>query len=186
MNDWRVYILSCGDASLYTGISNCVPRRVATHKSGRGAKYTRARLPVQLVWQSEDMTRTEAARREYQIKQLSREEKLALVAGNKATIKAHIIRGKRYRITRLSRHQSKKLDGTCDDPSTPNKAIETDPRLKGQVHLETVLHEALHAAYFDLSEEAIGDAARDIARLLWRLGYRQIHRRTPAPVLPGT
>ena len=78
---YLVYILRCGDGSLYTGITNDLPRRLAAHSSGRGAKYTRSRLPVELVWHEEQPDKSAALRRELQIKALSRAEKLRLIAG---------------------------------------------------------------------------------------------------------
>ena len=78
---YLVYILRCGDGSLYTGITNDLPRRLAAHSSGRGAKYTRSRLPVALVWQEAQPDKSAALRRERQIKALSRAEKLQLIAG---------------------------------------------------------------------------------------------------------
>ena len=78
---YLVYILRCGDGSLYTGITNDLSRRLAAHSSGRGAKYTRSRLPVALVWQEVQPDKSAALRRERQIKALSRAEKLRLIAG---------------------------------------------------------------------------------------------------------
>ena len=78
---YQVYILRCGDGTLYTGITNDLPRRLAAHSSGRGAKYTRSRLPVALVWQEAQPDKSAALRRERQIKALSRAEKLQLIAG---------------------------------------------------------------------------------------------------------
>ena len=78
---YLVYILRCGDGSLYTGITNDLSRRLAAHSSGRGAKYTRSRLPVALVWQEAQPDKSAALRRERQIKALSRAEKLRLIAG---------------------------------------------------------------------------------------------------------
>lgn len=80
---YQVYILLCGDGTLYTGVSNDVPRRTATHNAGRGAKYTRTRLPVKLVYQELCGDKSAALRREYAIKHLTRQEKLALIAGYK-------------------------------------------------------------------------------------------------------
>ena len=78
---YQVYILRCGDGTLYTGITNDLPRRLAAHSSGRGAKYTRGRLPVELVWHEEQPDKSAALRRELQIKALSRAEKLRLITG---------------------------------------------------------------------------------------------------------
>ncbi|SCJ94877.1 GIY-YIG nuclease superfamily protein [uncultured Clostridium sp.] len=73
-----VYILRCNDNSLYTGWTNNLEKRLKTHSAGKGAKYTKARLPVALVYYEEFEDKIEAMKREYQIKQLSRKEKLEL------------------------------------------------------------------------------------------------------------
>jgi putative endonuclease len=76
---WMVYMLRCGDGTLYTGATNNLERRVATHSRGKGAAYTRARLPVTLVWSEPAGDRSAALRREAALKRLSRAEKLRLV-----------------------------------------------------------------------------------------------------------
>ena len=78
---WYVYILRCGDGTLYTGITDNISRRLAVHRSGKGAKYTRSRRPVELVYYEEFSTKMEAMSREYAIKQMNRKEKLKLVEG---------------------------------------------------------------------------------------------------------
>lgn len=75
---WFVYMLRCADGSLYTGVSTDIERRLAEHNSGRGAKYTRGRSPVSLVYQEHCHDRGEALRREAAIRRLSRSDKLAL------------------------------------------------------------------------------------------------------------
>lgn len=81
MSDWAVYILRCVDGSLYTGISVDVERRVEEHNSSNrlGAKYTRGRRPVKLVYTEVLNDRSLAAQRELQIKQMSRKEKEKLI-----------------------------------------------------------------------------------------------------------
>lgn len=79
MSDYTVYILRCGDGTLYTGCTNDLARRVKTHSAGKGAKYTRARLPVELVYSEPATDKSAALRREAAIKALSRREKLALI-----------------------------------------------------------------------------------------------------------
>ncbi|MEG1631744.1 MAG: GIY-YIG nuclease family protein [Hydrogenoanaerobacterium sp.] len=74
-----VYMLRCGDDSLYTGWTNDIKGRVRAHKSGRGAKYTKSHLPVELVYTEEFLTKQEAMKREAAIKKLSRAEKLLLI-----------------------------------------------------------------------------------------------------------
>ena len=72
---WKLYILRCGDGSLYTGITTDVEARLTVHRSGKGAKYTRGRLPLELVYSEECGTHSDALKREFAIKALSREEK---------------------------------------------------------------------------------------------------------------
>ena len=76
---WYVYILRCGDGTLYTGITDDVPRRLAAHRAGKGAKYTRGRGPLELVWQEQVPDKSAALQREYQIKRLTRQEKEQLI-----------------------------------------------------------------------------------------------------------
>ena len=75
---WTVYILQCRDGTLYTGITDNLPRRLAAHNGGKGAKYTRGRGPVVLVHQESCPDRSAALRQERAIKALSRSQKLAL------------------------------------------------------------------------------------------------------------
>ena len=79
---WYLYILRCGDGTFYTGITTDVERRLEEHRQGRGAKYTRGRGPLELAYQEECGTHSEALKREYAVKQLTREEKEDLI-GNK-------------------------------------------------------------------------------------------------------
>lgn len=76
---WYVYLLRCGDGSLYTGSTSDVARRVAAHRAGKGAKYTRSHLPVELVYLEELPDQSAALRREAAIKRMPRRQKLALL-----------------------------------------------------------------------------------------------------------
>lgn len=76
-----VYILRCGDGSLYIGTARDIAARLAQHAAGKGAKYTRSRGPLELVYQEGPMTVSRALRREHQLKQLTRTQKMALIAG---------------------------------------------------------------------------------------------------------
>lgn len=78
---WSVYIVRCGDDSLYTGIAKDVDARLESHNSGRGAAYTRARRPVRLVYRADGMTRSEALVEEARIKSLPRTVKRAMIEG---------------------------------------------------------------------------------------------------------
>lgn len=82
---WYVYMLRCGDGSLYTGCTDDVERRLAVHNSGKGAKYTRSRLPVTLVYREVVADKSAALRREAAIKALPRSKKLALLEAEKET-----------------------------------------------------------------------------------------------------
>jgi putative endonuclease len=77
---WYVYVVRCGDGSLYTGISNDVGARVALHNRGRGARYTRSRRPVTLLYVERRRSRSTALRREAAIKALPRTKKWSLIA----------------------------------------------------------------------------------------------------------
>ena len=80
MKTWFAYIVICNDGTLYTGITTDVQRRVDEHNnSNKGAKYTKTKRPVKLVYTEQSETRSTASKREYQIKQLSRKDKLKLI-----------------------------------------------------------------------------------------------------------
>ena len=76
---WSVYILRCADGTLYTGVTTDVQRRFNSHQSGKGAKYTRGRGPLELVYREECPDKGAALKRELAIKALSRDEKLKLI-----------------------------------------------------------------------------------------------------------
>lgn len=76
---WYLYILRCGDGTLYTGITTDVEKRFLQHQSGKGAKYTRGRAPLELVYREECGSHSDALKREYAVKALKREEKLLLI-----------------------------------------------------------------------------------------------------------
>lgn len=76
---WELYILRCGDGSLYTGITTDVPARLEAHRSGKGAKYTRGRTPLELVYSEVCGSHSQALKRELEIKGMPRIEKLKLI-----------------------------------------------------------------------------------------------------------
>jgi putative endonuclease len=76
---WLVYILECSDGSLYTGVTNNIDRRLKQHNEGKGAKYTRVRRPLVLRFTEDIGDKSLAHKREYQIKQLTRKQKLNLI-----------------------------------------------------------------------------------------------------------
>lgn len=76
---WFCYILQCSDGTLYTGITNDLEKRVSTHNTGKGAKYTKTRLPVILKWSTLCENKSEASKLECKVKKLSRSKKLLLI-----------------------------------------------------------------------------------------------------------
>jgi len=81
MDDYLVYILRCSDDTLYTGITNNMERRLKAHNAGTASKYTKVRRPVTVVYTEPVGSKSDALKRELQIKGLTRAEKLALVNG---------------------------------------------------------------------------------------------------------
>lgn len=79
MDKHFVYIVKCNDGSLYTGYAKDVNARISMHNEGKGAKYTKMRRPVQLVYQEVYYTKSEALKREYEIKTFSRQKKLKMI-----------------------------------------------------------------------------------------------------------
>lgn len=79
MNRWKLYILRCADGTLYTGITTDVEKRLEAHRNGKGAKYTRGRSPLELVYREDCGDHSAALKREIEIKKLTREEKEKLI-----------------------------------------------------------------------------------------------------------
>jgi len=79
---WYVYVVECSDGTLYTGITTDVNKRIETHNKGKGAKYSKTRLPVVLRASFDGFDKSTAAKEEYRIKQLTRKEKIELINGN--------------------------------------------------------------------------------------------------------
>jgi len=76
---WTVYILSCSDKSLYTGVTNNMPKRFLSHQKGIGAKYTRAHPPIHIVYTEDFETESEAMKRECEIKSWPRSQKISIL-----------------------------------------------------------------------------------------------------------
>jgi predicted GIY-YIG superfamily endonuclease len=76
---WFLYLVRCADGSLYTGITNNVTRRCQQHNAGTASRYTRSRLPVELIYQESHVSRSVALKRELAVKAMSREEKESLI-----------------------------------------------------------------------------------------------------------
>jgi predicted GIY-YIG superfamily endonuclease len=83
--DWAVYILRCGDGSFYTGIAKDVQARIKQHNEGRGANYTRSRLPVEILYREQGLTHSEALIREARIKAMPRAKKEQIVLKGRCT-----------------------------------------------------------------------------------------------------
>jgi len=86
MPDWYIYMVKCSDQSLYTGITRDLKRRIEEHNSNDllGARYTRCRRPVTLVYEEEASSRSEATKREAAIKKLKKNEKKSLIAAKES------------------------------------------------------------------------------------------------------
>ena len=78
-SNWYLYILRCKDDTLYTGITTDVEKRLEAHRTGKGAKYTRGRSPLELVYRESRGSHSDALKREHQVKMLTREEKQNLI-----------------------------------------------------------------------------------------------------------
>jgi putative endonuclease len=78
---WYVYILKMADNSLYTGVTIDLKKRLKSHASGKGSKYVRSKLPIKEVYMGEVMTKSEALKKEYAIKQLKKENKIKTLLG---------------------------------------------------------------------------------------------------------
>ena len=83
MHNWTIYILHCSDNSFYTGITKNLKKRIFTHRTGKGAKYTRGRLPIKLLWHKSNLSESEARKEEYRIKNMSRNKKEMFIKSNK-------------------------------------------------------------------------------------------------------
>lgn len=79
MNMWKLYMLRCGDGSLYTGITVDVPARLEQHRQGKGAKYTRGRGPLELVYEEVCESHSQALKREFEVKSYPRNKKLEML-----------------------------------------------------------------------------------------------------------
>ncbi|MBU0674915.1 MAG: GIY-YIG nuclease family protein [Proteobacteria bacterium] len=77
--NWSLYLIQCADGTLYTGIARGLEKRIATHNDGSGARYTRGRGPVTLVYREDFPDRATASKREYEVKRMTRREKLKLI-----------------------------------------------------------------------------------------------------------
>lgn len=82
----------------------------------------------------------------------------------------HEFRGKRYRVVRKSLDEG--THGLTTSPDTPEPTLLVDSKLRGRTRLETEIHEALHACFWDMSEEAVDETANSLALFLWKIGYR--------------
>ena len=81
-SNWYLYILRCGDGTLYTGITTDVEKRLEAHRSGKGAKYTRGRAPLELVYREDCGSHSDALKREVAVKKLPRRQKEDLIKSN--------------------------------------------------------------------------------------------------------
>lgn len=86
--EWSVYMIKCSDDSLYTGITNDLDRRFRQHVEKKGAKYFRSRQPIKIVYVESNHSHISAAKREAEIKKMSREQKLMLIQNNNYKVRS--------------------------------------------------------------------------------------------------
>lgn len=124
-DQWSLYVAECADGSYYTGIAKDVGKRIETHNSGKGSKYTATHRPVKLVFQEPQADYSAALRREYQVKTLSKNRKVRFVSGEKLP--------KPARKARMSfqRNQKRKAPFRAGS-SKPRKASSRGKRKKAQ------------------------------------------------------
>lgn len=91
-SQWYVYILECNDKTLYCGITNDLDKRINAHNDGKGAKYTSGRTPVVLKWNEKCGTKSDALKREIEIKKMKKAEKLWLISGSKDKVDSNTVR----------------------------------------------------------------------------------------------
>jgi putative endonuclease len=103
---WRAYLLRCGDGSLYAGATNDLPARLAAHRAGRGARYTRAHGVAALAWRSSPLDKRVALSLEARIKRLARSEKLAIAAGAGRGLLRTLLSAARARATQTARRDA--------------------------------------------------------------------------------
>ncbi|MBW2176669.1 MAG: GIY-YIG nuclease family protein [Deltaproteobacteria bacterium] len=108
-NSWNVYLVRCSDNSLYCGITNHLAKRLAAHNSGKGAKYTRSRRPVVLVVVSRSMTKSEALKLEYRIKQVAAGKKICELTTEEANM-AKDLKKELQLVSKEIKALSKKID----------------------------------------------------------------------------
>ncbi len=108
-NSWNVYLVRCSDNSLYCGITNHLAKRLAAHNSGKGAKYTRSRRPVVLVVVSRSMTKSEALKLEYRIKQVAAGNKICELTTEEANM-AKDLKKELQLVSKEIKALSKKID----------------------------------------------------------------------------
>lgn len=124
---WHAYFLRCGDGSLYGGVTNDIPRRLAAHRAGRGARYTRARPPVELAWQSPPLGKVSAHRLEYRLKRLARSAKLAVVRGEAeplaGMLRQVVLRQRSSTARPAAARRARRAGGSAASPATTQRRI---------------------------------------------------------------
>ena len=117
------YILKCADGTLYTGWTNDIEKRLEAHNSGKGARYTKSRLPVSLFYLEEHLDRKTAMRREVMIKKLTREQKMELAETKKRILLVNACVRPESRTMELAREVLKHLDGVVEEVNIEKEKI---------------------------------------------------------------
>lgn len=123
---WFAYFLRCRDGSLYGGVTTDAEQRLAAHQAGRGARYTRARRPLTLVWVSPALGKVAAHRLEYRLKHLDRRAKLAVVRGEReplAGLLHMVLRERSSTVRPASASRRRRMAGSASSPTTRQRRI---------------------------------------------------------------
>ncbi|MBW2202246.1 MAG: GIY-YIG nuclease family protein [Deltaproteobacteria bacterium] len=173
---WVVYLIRCSDESLYCGITNNLKKRLATHNSGRAAKYTRFRRPVELVGASPEMTKSDALKLEYQVKQVPATKKIFELKKGEAKMKMNLkkdLQAVNKELNTLSKKIEKmivavdKLEKPKAAPAKPAKKVAVKkPASKKSVGEVTAVDTVL--GIIKRSKKGI-----DTAALMEKTGYNQ-------------
>jgi len=175
---WVVYLIRCSDESLYCGITDNLKKRLATHNSGRGAKYTRSRRPVELVAASSEMTKSEAIKLEYQVKQVPATKKIFELSKGEETIMAMNLKKDLHAVNKGLTELGKKLGkiiAAVDKLVKPKAAPSKPPKKKVAVKKTSA---AKSAGKVTAADTVLGIVKRskkgiDTAALMEKTGYNQ-------------
>ncbi|MFC1857918.1 GIY-YIG nuclease family protein [Thermodesulfobacteriota bacterium] len=152
---WIVYLIRCSDESLYCGITNNLKNRLATHNSGRGAKYTKSRRPVELVGASSEMTKSDALKLEYRIKQVSAGKKIFELSKEK-TVMSKSISKELQRVSKSLKAIAKTIENLIKPIENIEKSGSTPKRKSAKKKAATKVVKARTVKKMTASDQVLG------------------------------